>query len=58
MNREFYQEGGPLYVYLKDLGDFSTKWLTEGLMHDIAQETNGALYTFDYRYFGQNLPVE
>lgn len=27
-------------------------------MVDIARETNGALFTFDMRYFGTNIPTE
>lgn len=51
-------EGGPLYIYLKDYRDYSTRWIEEGLMEDIAEETGAALLTFDHRYFGVNRPTE
>lgn len=59
VNANYYNtSGGPLYVYLKDYRDYSTRWIEEGLMHDIARETGAALLTFDYRYFGVNQPTE
>lgn len=51
-------DGGPLYIYLKDYRDYSTRWIENGLMVDIAQQTGAALMTFDYRYFGVNRPTE
>lgn len=55
---DYYKYLGPIYIYLKDGGDTSTQWIEEGLMVDIARETNGALFTFDMRYFGTNIPTE
>lgn len=49
---------GPIYIYLKDAGDYTTRWIESGLMVDIARENNGSLFTFDYRYFGTNRPTE
>jgi len=50
--------GGPLYIYLKDYRDYSTRWIESGLMVDIARETGAALLTLDYRYFGVNRPTD
>lgn len=59
VNANFYNpEGGPLYVYLKDYRDYTTRWIEEGLMVDIARETGAAVLTFDHRYFGVNRPTE
>lgn len=57
---EEYIEGGPLYIYVKDIGeDHSTQWIGQGLIaQNIVQTTRGALFTFDHRYFGNNIPVE
>ncbi|XP_037038173.1 putative serine protease K12H4.7 isoform X2 [Bradysia coprophila] len=35
--------------------DNSTQWIQQGLMVDIARTNLAALYTFDQRYFGDNL---
>lgn len=55
---DYYFPGGPFYVYIKDGGDFTTQWIEEGLMVDIARNTSAALFTFDQRYFGTNRPTE
>lgn len=59
VNANFYNpEGGPLYIYLKDYRDYSTRWIEDGLMVDIADDTGAAVLTFDYRYFGVNRPTD
>lgn len=45
-------------IYVKDIGDYTTRWISEGLMLEIATEVGGALFTFDHRYFGTNIIVE
>lgn len=57
-NFEHYEAGGPFYVYIKDVFDRSTRWIESGLMVDIAKNTSGALFTYDPRFFGENIPVE
>lgn len=57
-NTHHFENYGPIYIYIKDAFDFSTTMIEEGLMVDIAQETGGALLTFDARYFGNNRPTE
>jgi len=54
VNANHFEEGGPLYIYLKDTFDYSTQWIERGLMVDVARETGAAVMTFDYRYFGRN----
>lgn len=55
-NVQHYQPGGPIYIYIKDVYDRSTQWIEGGLMVDIARNTSGALYTYDARYLGENIP--
>lgn len=57
-NLNFTDEDGPVYIYLKDAGDYTTTWIESGLMVDIARENNGSLFTLDYRFFGSNRPTE
>lgn len=49
--------GGPIYIYIKDFGDYSTRWIESGLVVDVAQDTRAAVVTFDMRYFGRNRPT-
>lgn len=57
---EYHIAGGPFYIYIKDIEEaYSSKWIESGLMaEDIVRVSRGTLFTFDYRYFGSNLPVE
>lgn len=54
---EFYQTGGPIFIYINDATTYTTQWLQTGLMYDIASEMNGVLITTDHRYFRQNRPT-
>ncbi|XP_037038170.1 putative serine protease F56F10.1 [Bradysia coprophila] len=56
-NLNFTGENGPVYIYLKDAGDYTTRWIESGLVVDLARESNGSIFTFDYRYFGNNRPT-
>lgn len=58
MNDAFYEEGGPLFFYISDNGQFTNEFLEVGLMADIAREVGAALITADNRYFRSNLPTE
>lgn len=51
-------QDGPIYIYIKHVTDNSTRWIEQGLMVDIARNNLAALYTFDQRYFGNNLLFE
>lgn len=55
-NSEYYQDGGPIFIYVG--GDFpvGTFWLEHGHMHDIAKDLNGYIFGTETRYFGQNRP--
>ncbi|KAJ6632715.1 Thymus-specific serine protease [Pseudolycoriella hygida] len=57
-NLNFTGDEGPVYIYLKDAGDYTTRWIESGLMVDIARQNNGSLFTFDYRFFGTNRPTD
>lgn len=57
MNTHHFENYGPLFIYLKDAYEYSTEFIEEGLMVDIAEETGAALLTFDTRYFGRNRPT-
>lgn len=51
-NAEFYKDGGPIFLYIND--GAGVRWITSGLVYDIARELNGGLVTASTRYFGQN----
>lgn len=43
--------------YLNDAGAFTTEWIEDGLMADLAMEFYGALFTANMRYFRENRPT-
>lgn len=49
----FYEDGGPIFVHIND--GTGTRWVTSGLVYDLARELNGALVTADTRYTGRNV---
>lgn len=53
-NLDNYTPGNPIYIYIKDAGEYSNRRIEQGLMVDIASRTGAALFTFDQRYFGLN----
>lgn len=57
MNANFFANGGPLYIYLKDFRDNTTRVIEEGLVVDVSKDTRAAVMTFDMRFFGNNRPT-
>lgn len=57
IKRDYHTPGGPLFVYINDAGIFTTQWLEFGLIHDLARDLGGALFTADHRYFRSNIPT-
>lgn len=59
---QFYQPGGPIYLFLGGIGDFIVDpdiISIEGLLlNDIVNQTNGIIYNIENRYFGQSIPTE
>lgn len=58
MNLDYYIDDGPMFFYINDAGHFTTEWIESGLLHDLAMESGGALFTSNLRYFRDNLPTE
>lgn len=51
-NVQFFEESGPIFINVNDME--GTKWLTSGLVHDLAEELNGAVVSSDLRFVGHN----
>ncbi|KAG4071866.1 hypothetical protein HA402_006027 [Bradysia odoriphaga] len=58
LNLDFYRDEGPLFVYINDGEQYTTEWIEEGLIVDIARELGGAVITSDHRYWRLNTPTE
>lgn len=57
-NVDYFDAGGPLFIYVQDASPYTTEWLRHGLVYDLARELGGALITTESRFFGLNLPTE
>lgn len=57
-NIEFYEDAGPIYIFVNDPDVYTTEYLTSGLMYDIANRTRAALVTANNRFFRNNVPTQ
>ncbi|KAJ6628026.1 putative serine protease F56F10.1 [Pseudolycoriella hygida] len=56
-NNEFYQPGGPIFVFLAGEWDITPYRLTTSLMADIASDLNGNIFYLEHRFYGQSRPT-
>jgi thymus-specific serine protease len=59
-NTQFFQDGGPIYIFLtayEEINGVYDTFIREGLIHEVANETNGLLFALEHRYFGQSRPT-
>ncbi|CAG9581701.1 unnamed protein product [Danaus chrysippus] len=55
-NVKYWQENGPIFFFLGGEGISTPMWTKSGVMHDLAQETKGAMYVTEHRYYGKSIP--
>lgn len=56
VNEEFYQENGPILIYLAD-GALTDQFILEGNMFEIAQSEGAVLIAMEQRFFGESRPT-
>ncbi|XP_018335687.1 putative serine protease K12H4.7 [Agrilus planipennis] len=56
-NNAFYEEGGPMFVFIGGEWTISTGWITSGLFFDIAQMHNATLFYTEHRFYGGSYPI-
>lgn len=59
-NSEFFQDGGPIFIYTtfdEHPEGVYDDFVLYGLVHDVANETNGLLIALENRYFGMSRPT-
>lgn len=57
VNSEFYQPGGPIFIYVSGGFEVYDQYLAEGNVYEIARDTAGHLFSLEHRYFGESRPV-
>lgn len=57
MNDEFYQPGGPFFVFLGGEWIITEYRMTNSLMWDMSDELNAAIFYLEHRFYGLSRPV-
>lgn len=58
VNTEFYQPGGPLYIFLSGEWRITPGRVTDSLFVEMAQEMYGHVSYLEHRYYGESFPTE
>ncbi|XP_058055620.1 putative serine protease K12H4.7 [Anopheles bellator] len=56
-NDEFYQPGGPIFIFVGGNFQLSTYYIEHGLLYDTAAQSGAWLFTNEHRYYGGSSPV-
>lgn len=56
-NNEFYEKGGPMFIYVGGEWAISPGAISSGHHYDMAKEHKGYLFYTEHRYYGQSKPV-
>uniref|UniRef100_A0A1L8DPD6 Putative thymus-specific serine protease n=1 Tax=Nyssomyia neivai TaxID=330878 RepID=A0A1L8DPD6_9DIPT len=56
-NDQFYQPGGPIFIYVGGEWSVSPGWILGGHMFDMAREMNGYMFYTEHRFYGQTRPT-
>lgn len=56
-NDEFYQPGGPIFIFVGGEWDISPNWVQGGHMYDMAKQFNGSLFYTEHRFYGNSRPT-
>ncbi|XP_072936930.1 putative serine protease K12H4.7 [Epargyreus clarus] len=55
---DYWRSHGPVYLYIGGEGPATPGFLTTGVMYELAQETRGAMFMSEHRYYGKSQPVK
>jgi Serine carboxypeptidase S28 len=56
-NDEYFQPGGPLFVFVGGEYGISPGWVTGGHTVDMAREMNGYIFYVEHRFYGRTRPT-
>lgn len=57
MNGEFFQPGGPMYVFLGGEWNIEVLRLEDSLMREMARENEGYIFYLEHRFYGESFPT-
>ncbi|XP_038207605.1 putative serine protease K12H4.7 [Zerene cesonia] len=53
---DHFKPNGPIYVFLGGEGEANPSYLSVGTVFELAEETNGAMFMTEHRYYGMSKP--
>ncbi|XP_055641290.1 putative serine protease K12H4.7 [Toxorhynchites rutilus septentrionalis] len=56
-NDEYYQPGGPIFIYVGGNWPVSNFFIEHGHFHDLAARQHAWLFANEHRYYGQSIPT-
>ncbi|XP_049882647.1 putative serine protease K12H4.7 [Pectinophora gossypiella] len=57
-NLEFWKPNGTIYLFIGGEGEAHPYFLTLGTLYELANETNGAMFGSEHRYYGKSMPLD
>jgi Serine carboxypeptidase S28 len=57
-NDEFYQPGGPIFIFVGGEWAIEESFIQAGHTYDMAKEMNAYLLYTEHRYYGKTHPTE
>lgn len=56
-NDEFFENDGPLFIYIGGEWEITDDWITGGHTYDMARHHHGYLVYTEHRYYGESRPT-
>lgn len=57
-NRNYLEEGGPIFIYVGGEWEISEGWVRGGHIHDMCRDLSGIIFYTEHRYYGRSRPTE
>ncbi|XP_025832055.1 uncharacterized protein LOC108744318 [Agrilus planipennis] len=57
-NNAFFEEGGPIFVFIGGEWAISTGWVRSGIFFNLAQLHNATLFYTEHRFYGNSFPMD
>lgn len=57
VNEEYFENGGPMFIYLGGEWEISPGYIQSGIIPDLAKEHKAILFYTEHRYYGESTPT-
>lgn len=56
INKKKWRTGNPVYIFIGGQQPLTRACLSNGLLYELAEETNGVMFAIEHRYYGKSKP--